>query len=184
MEMSSLKPSKKQENLKSKIGKTQKIPKTFQSRRPFGSTQYEIPESVRRKTVNRAFITDDSLELDDFHEDFMEIIEVDNSFKFFVFCEYFFYHFLFSFCLGPLLPIICWPFFRSFTVFRNMGFWGFSMEFFFQLFGFFFVFFAIFGYFYYLPENIYSIEIFALISSTVLRLCVIAIKYAHFRKKA
>ena len=184
MEMSSLKCSKKQDHPESKASKNKKIPPNSPNKRPFGSIQYEIPESVRRRTVNRAFITDDSLELDDFHEDFMEIIELDNSFKFSVFCEYFLYHVLFLFCLGPLLPIICWPFFRSFTVFRNMGFWGFSMEFFFQLFGFFFVFFAIFGSFYYLPENIYSIEIFALISSTVLRLCVIAIKYAHFRKKA
>lgn len=148
-----------------------------------GSIQYEIPENVHRKSVNPAFLAIDSLKVDDFSEKFNEIIDVDHSFKTFAFFEYLLYHALFFFCFGPLLAIICWPFFRNFTVFRNMSFWGFKKDFLFQSFGFCFVFFSIFGFFYFEPSSTYKIEIFALISATFLRISTVAIKYAHFSEK-
>lgn len=157
--------------------------KNFDNLQSLGSIQYEIPENVRRYTVNPAFLATDTLKLDDLSEKFNEIIDLDNSFKTLVFLEYFLYHALFFFGFGPLLPIICWPFFRNFTIFRNMSFWGLKKDFIFQCFGFCFVFFSVFGCFYFKPSNIYNIEIFGLIILTSLRISIIAIKYAHFSEK-
>jgi len=149
--------------------------------RPFGSIQIDLPESIRRKTVSPAFLSiDSSIVGNEMGEKFTDIIDLDDSFKLSVFIEFFMYHFCFLFLMGPFLPVILYPFTKSFARFRNMMFWNFSIEFNMQTFLFLFSLGALFGYFYLNSSNIYFIEMFGLIVGGLLRICVISIKYGHF----
>lgn len=174
MEMKNLKDSKK-------------IPKYKQpnlNKRPLGSIQIDVPESVRRKTVSPAFLSIDSSVMEgDLSEKFIDLIDLDVSFKLSTFLEFFMYNFLFFFLFGPFSALIYYPFIRNFCRFRNMCFWGFNIIFFKQTLQFFFCVFGIFGYFYLDSPNIYAIEVIGMILSGFLLTCVIAAKYGYFSVK-
>lgn len=156
-------------NMKVKTSKLEKgiSPKIKEKQRAFGSIQIEVPESIRRKTLNKAFISLDSsmVNQEDLNVKFNEIIELDNNFKPWVFLEFLLYHLLFFFVLGPFLPIVCYPIFRNFTRFRNMCFWGITNEFFYQVFLYIVGFGALFGYFYLNSDAIYIVEILSIIKN-------------------
>ena len=66
------------------------------NKRPLGSIQIDVPESVRRKTVSPAFLSIDSSVMEgDLSEKFIDIIDLDVSFKLSTFLEFFIYNFLF-----------------------------------------------------------------------------------------
>ena len=150
-------------------------------KRPLGSIKIEIPDHIRRKTVIPAFISSESLEFEgDFSQKFTDIIELENTFKCLIFFEFFLYHLLFFFIFGPLLPLLCYPFTRSLSRFRNMFFWGFSWNFLSQILLHFLCFSSIFGFFFLNSPNIYKIELFGLLIAVILRISVISVKYASF----
>ena len=60
------------------------------NKRPLGSIQIDVPESVRRKTVSPAFLSIDSSVMEgDLSEKFIDIIDLDVSFKLSTFLEFF-----------------------------------------------------------------------------------------------
>lgn len=152
-------------------------------KKPLGSIQIEPPELVRRKAIIPAYISIDLFPINPYKEKFTDIVDYENNFKFLTFCEYFSYHFLFFFLFGPFLPIFLYPFCKSFIRFQNMCFIGCNSAFFSQMFVYICNMYVIFAYFYIQPQETYSIEIFALISSMILRISVISVKYAHFSDK-
>ena len=153
--------------------------------RPFGSIQIEITDEVRRRTVVPAFLSTESMELEnDYSEKFTDIIELeDYSFNLLTFLEFFSYQIAYFFLLGPFLPLIFYPFTRNMARFRNMYFWGYNSKCFREFVAYIITFSSIFGYFYLDSPNIFAIELFSLIVGGILRFCIISIKYAHFSPK-
>jgi len=94
-----------------------------------------------------------------------------------VFFEIFFYHFLYLFCIGPLLIPFLWLF-RGKHIIFNLSFLNLDIFFFSQILTFFSTFSIVFIYYYYQPSYLYFIEVYMIISAGILRICIISIKYA------
>lgn len=148
-----------------------------------GSIRIDMSE-IKAKPINHNFLSSESFSDNDVYaEQFIDIIDLENTFKITVFLEFFAYHFLFFFVFGPLTPILFYPFFRNFTRFQNMHFWSKNIYFLYQSMLYFLVVPAILGYFCFNLQNIYNIEIVCLILSGIIRICVISIKYGFFSEK-
>lgn len=99
------------------------------------------------------------------------------TFQIAVFFEFFIYHFLHHFILGPLIiPFI--SLFRGRYIISNLSFFKLDLKCLYQTMFFLSTFPIIFIYFYYRPSYLYFIEIFMIFSAGLLRISIVSIKYA------
>lgn len=103
--------------------------------------------------------------------------ENDYQFKKKIFFEFFLYHFLFYFCLGPL---IC-PFLKCLRgkyINHNLSFLSLDRHFFSQILTYLSILTIVLFYFVFQPSFLYLIEVYMIVSAVILRICIISIKYA------
>lgn len=132
-----------------------------------------IKRGLTIKAQNNYFVSENSFENESLA--FNEIIENDLNFNYKVFFEFFAMHVLFYFFLGPFssfLIALIW----GQNLARNQFFWGLNSEFILQTLEFMVTFFVIFLYYFNAFSNIYMIEIYMIMASVLLRICIISIK--------
>lgn len=118
-----------------------------------------------------------------FKNSFMELQDNSSSFNVRILIEFTLYHMLFFMILGPFTALLIYFFYRKLTLARNLGFWGFNMNFILQMMIFLIIFISLLGFFYFKISIISPIEIISLIGGCLTRSFVIAIKYALFPEK-
>lgn len=149
-------------------------------------TKKNFDKAVRKKIralfMKNHYFSADKMNME-IPESFSEVIDEDNNFNMSIFFEISFYHILFFAITGPLTPFLMFILMGNMTLARNLGFFGFSINFCIQSSLYCLNFIAIFGFFFTSSPKINKYETIIVIGGLVMRAFIIAIKYALFSEK-